>query len=538
MARAPQAVRSTSAALVALTAVVALVTLAGCTVGPSERPPVAVRGDALTSAPPETTGEGPPADPNALPAPQPARELSDLSDCTAETLATLAADGRAPRPGRALQVGCGRLTVPIDPGRPELGPTRVGLTRVTMPGAPQGRPPLLVVGDVGTDGSAQQAAALAGQVPDPVLETYQLIGMDRRGAGANLLDCSPPDARAALVDANPDRVDEAALTALLDKSRAIVQDCYLLLSGALTSYRASVTADDIETARRRLGVQRLNVVGVGDGADAVATWATAHPGSIGRVVLDGPSDPTQDDPARTEAATRAAEAAFDQFAVACRADPACPLGPDPRATVSALVDRVTARPLPTPDGDQVSAGAVLLAVRTALAEPRRWPQLTAALAAAGDGNPAGMTRLLSPEAGPQGRFDAALATRCNDSRARLTPPEAADVAARWKRAYPLFGAQAAQQLITCAPWPSPGPAPTAGPMASDAPPVLVIGTAHDPRAPLAGAQRVAEITGTGRLVRWEGTGTGAYPRTPCVTGAVDRALVSGVAPTQDVVCPP
>lgn len=537
MAPAPPAVRS-APALVALVAAVVLATLAGCTVGPSERPPVAVRGDALSAAAPPSSGPPPPADPNALPAPEPARDLPGLSDCTSGSLATLTADGRGPRAGRSLAVGCGQLIVPIDPGQPGLGPTRVGLTRVTTPGAPSGRPPLLVVGDTGTDGSAQQAVALAGQVSDQVLATYQVIGVDRRGSGANLLDCAPPEARAALVDANPDRTDEAGLTALLDRSRSIVQDCYLLLSGAVSSYRAAVTADDVETARRQLGVQRLNAVGVGDGADAVAAWATAHPGSVGRVVLDGPSDPTQDDPARTEAATRAAETTFDQFATACRAGPACPLGPDPRATVSALVQRVAARPLPTPDGDRVTAGAVLRAVRSGLAEPRRWPQLTTALATAGGGNPAGLLGLLLPEAGPQGSFDAELATRCNDSRARPTPPEVAELAGRWRKSYPLFGAQAAQQLITCAPWPTPAQAPAPGPLAADAPPVLVVGTTHDPRAPLAGAQRLAGLTGAGRLLRWEGSGTGAYPRTPCVTGAVDRVLVAGVAPAQDVVCPP
>ena len=206
--------------------------------------------------------------------------------------------------------------------------------------------------------------------------------------------------------------------------------------------------------------------------------------------------------------------------------------------MSALVTRVTAAPLPTPDGDRVTAGAVLRAVRAGLAEPRRWPQLTAALVAARDGNPAGLLGLLLPEAGPQGRFDAEVATRCNDSAARPTPPEIAQLAGRWRTSYPLFGAQAAQQLVVCAPWPSPGPADEVGPLAEPAPPVVVIGTTHDPRAPLAAAQRVAELTGSGRLVRWEGSGTGAYPRTPCVTGAVDRALVSGRATAQDVVCPP
>ncbi|MBN9195586.1 MAG: alpha/beta hydrolase, partial [Microbacterium sp.] len=43
---------------------------------------------------------------------------------------------------------------------------------------------------------------------------------------------------------------------------------------------------------------------------------------------------------------------------------------------------------------------------------------------------------------------------------------------------------------------------------------------------------------TARLVTWQGTGTGSYPRTPCVTGVVDRMLVQGEMPQADTVCPP
>lgn len=511
--------------------------LAGCSVGPSERPPVAVRGDGLTAPAPPPAAE-PPADPNALPTPEPAASALSFTDCTADTTADLVARGLAPKAGRSLSIGCGQLPVAVDAAQPDLGPTRLGLTRVTVPGAPEDRPPLLVVGDLGTDGSARHAAALAGQVSDRVLQSYQLIGMDRRGSGANLLGCAPPDARAALIDAEPSRTDEAALTALLERSRSIVQDCYLLLSGAVSSYRASATADDIEAARIALGVTRLNVIGVGDGADAVALWAGGNPRSVGRVLLDGPADPALDQPARAEAAARAAESTFDAYATACRSGPACPLGADPRATVTALLARIGSRPLPTPDGDRVTAGAATLAVRTALAQPRLWPALTAALTAAGAGNPSGLVSLLLPVAGPQGRADAVLATRCNDGGARLTPPEVAQLAQRWRGDYPLFGASTAQQLITCAPWPATGRAPTPAPLGPEAPPVLVLGTAHDPRTPAAGAQRTAEMLGDARLVRWEGSGTGAYPGTPCVSAVVDRALTGGSVPSQDVVCPP
>nr|WP_304633538.1 alpha/beta hydrolase [Pseudonocardia sp. C8] len=374
------------------------------------------------------------------------------------------------------------------------------------------------------------------------MQRFQVIGMDRRGTGEDLLDCAPTEARAALLDAGPDRRDEAAMTGLLERSRSIVQDCYLLLSGTLASFRSGSTADDVESLRSALGLARLNLLGVGDGADAAAGWAARHPDAVGRVVLDGPGDPTLDDPARTEAATAAAESAFDAFATACTARPDCPLGPDPRAAVRGLLGGLADTPMPVGDGDAVTAGATVRAIRWVLAQPSRWPELQAALAAARAGDPAGLVRLLAPVGGPQGRFDAALATRCNDSRVRATPGEAAARAAEWAGRFPLFGVAAAQDLVACGPWPSGGPvAPSTPPGAGtpdDSPPVLVLGTAQDPRSPQSGAERTAEQLADGRVVRWEGAGTGAYPRTPCVTAVVDRALVEGRAPAAPVVCPP
>lgn len=515
----------------------ALALLAGCAVGPSQRPPVAVRGEHLPAAPPSAAAQ-PPADPDLLPGTEPVRGGPVFGDCTDDVLAGLSAAGTPVPAGRALEIGCGRLTVPADRGRPDLGPARLGLTRVTTPGAAADLPALVVLGDTGVDGSARAAATLAAQLPDAVLARYQVIGMDRRGAGEDLLDCAPADARAALLDAGPDRRDEAAMSALLDRSRAIVQDCYLLLSGTLTSFKSASSADDLESLRSALGVARLNLLGIGDGADAVAGWVARHPDAVGRVVLDGPGDPGLDDPARTEAATAAAEAAFDDFATACAAGPDCPLGPDPRATVRGLLDRLTGTALPVGDGDTVTAGATVRAVRAVLSQPARWPELQAALAAADAGDAAGLVRLLAPIGGPQGRFDAALATRCNDSRVRATPGEAADRAADWAGRFPLFGVAAAQDLVACGPWPSGGPVVPATPQGNPSPPVLVLGTAHDPRTPQSGAERTAEQLGNGRLVRWEGAGTGAYPRTPCVTAIVDRALLDGRAPAEPVVCPP
>jgi hypothetical protein len=66
----------------------------------------------------------------------------------------------------------------------------------------------------------------------------------------------------------------------------------------------------------------------------------------------------------------------------------------------------------------------------------------------------------------------------------------------------------------------------------------VIGTAHDPRGPLDGSRRLAAALPGALFLSWQGAGTGAYPRTPCVTDAVETLLVDGALPADGTLCPP
>jgi pimeloyl-ACP methyl ester carboxylesterase len=505
--------------------------LAGCTVGPSQRPPVAVRGENMPALPSPTAA---PAPPGELPEPQQQNPSLTFVECTQDTLATL----RIPiPPDRALRVECGEITVPADPGEPSLGGVSLGVLRVGLAGAPANRPPLLALGDSAGEPSARHAVVLAGQVAPALLERYTLIGFDRRGAGNDLLDCAPPDAIAALVDADPATAAEAELADLLEEARAVVQECNLTLGGGLDSYRTGATSGDVELLRAALGVQRLSAIGVGDGAAALAGWARTAPQAVGRLVLDGPPHPTLDEPDLTETRAAAAEAAFTAFAVACTAFPDCPLGTDPRATVTALVERLRIQPLAAVDGSRLTAGGAVTALLTGLAEPRGWPGLAAALAAAGAGDPAPMLAVLGPVTGPRGQFGTMLATSCNDAQRRLAPGEIGEVAAGLRTAYPLVGGTLALRLLACAPWPAGGPAAPAG-RADGAPPILTIGTAADPRSPLEGSRRTAESLATARFLSWQGAGSGAYPRTACVTAAVDAMLIDGVVPQPGGLCPP
>jgi pimeloyl-ACP methyl ester carboxylesterase len=283
-------------------------------------------------------------------------------------------------------------------------------------------------------------------------------------------------------------------------------------------------------------VAHLNAVGVGDGAAALSAWARTHPDAVGRLVLDGPT-PALDEPDAGEARAAAAESAFDAFTAACAAGPECPLGADPRAVVASFVDRLRGQPITAADGRRLTAGMLVTVLLAGLGEPIGWPDLGTAIGQAQGGDPTAVLDRLTTLVSVGGGVDVALATACNDVRRRLTPGEVGDLVARWRTTYPMFGATMAQRILACGPWPpsTDTPAPDPGP---DLPPVLVVGVAHGPRAALEAARRIAGTTPGAVFLSWQGAGTGAYPRTACVTAAVDALLLDGTPPADGTLCPP
>ena len=202
-----------------------------------------------------------------------------------------------------------------------------------------------------------------------------------------------------------------------------------------------------------------------------------------------------------------------------------------------LVDRLGPQPLTGASGRQLTAGTLIWALRRGLDEPAGWPALAQSLAATRNGDPAGMLALLDPVLGPNGNFDVALATDCNDTTQRVAPTQALELIRSWGNDLPLFGPPAAARLLICGPWPVPAERAPSGPAAA-APPLLVLGTAADPRIPLDGVLRASASLSSARFVSWQGAGHGAYPRTPCVSGAVHALLIDGTAPAGNVLCPP
>jgi pimeloyl-ACP methyl ester carboxylesterase len=497
--------------------------LASCTAGPSVRPEIVVNNAPQPTDAPgeERVAEIPP--------------LEDMSPgagwrpCGEEVMARLA---ERP-PAEWLRIECGKISGVLDspyaPGR--------GLARIQLLRAGHGKVPVVVVNDAGGLPGTIYAARLAATMPREFFDTFSLIGMDRRGTGNSAAaNCIPPDVRNALVE-----VDPAALPVdqWLESAQTAGQQCSISLESQLPALDTWRMAADLDTLRQALDQSRLNGIGHGEGSRVLSVFADRWPDRVGRMVLDGLPDPTQDATIAMEGVAEGTEAAWDAFGDDC-VSRRCELGTDPKRALLELLGELRDEPLVLPDR-MITAGAAMHAVRVGLADRAAWPELAAALAAAGDGDPSGLGALLEPVVIGSDRqapsMDGELVISCNDTKTRLSPEQIDRLGTDWKERFPTFGAMSAQWLAQCSPWTVPSqPLPT--PTANGAPPIVVIGTAADAVTPHEGSERAAQQLASGVFVSWQGGGHGALGFSPCATDAAVAYLQEANVPRNGTVCPP
>jgi pimeloyl-ACP methyl ester carboxylesterase len=304
----------------------------------------------------------------------------------------------------------------------------------------------------------------------------------------------------------------------------------------------------MDRIREALGDRKLTYLGYSYGTTLGSTYAELYPHNVRALVLDGVVDPDASEQAFVEAQAAGLEKNVDAFAAHCTAQAAgCPLGKDPRGFLDQLLTRAARDPIPSrKEGETRAAtpGIVLTGVLTALYDQGSWPQLAQTLAAAGRGDSQGLFSLADSYSGrlDNGRYtnrmDATTAIDCADTTERYSEAQVRSLARDWNARYPLFGAGAAVGLYTCTPWRArrtPLPEPDA---VDTAAPILLVGNTGDPVTPYAGAQVMARDLRDDVLLTWKGEGHTAYPKTPCVTRAVDAYLVDLTLPRPGTTCPP
>jgi pimeloyl-ACP methyl ester carboxylesterase len=482
------------------------------------------------------------ASPSATPPPA-APTISPVAfqDCT-----SLIAPQIKEQPGgdRPLRFGCGKLRVPLDYRDPSRKAIELFLVRVRL-GGQQKRIGSLVVNPGGPGGSGVDAAIGLGlQLPTDVLTRFDLVGFDPRGVGlSEPVECIPNELKDRSTALDPDAPTEAAYQAQVQLAKQISQACLSKYGDDLQHYNTEETARDLDLVRQGVGDAKLTYLGYSYGTRLGSVYAQLFPKNVRALVLDGAVDPKQGEVAAAETQAAGFERAFTQFANDCRSrNAACLIGPDPRRTVTQLLASARKAPIPGGSGGRkATAGNVLLAVVSALYDRGDWAELESALADARNGDSSGIFTLDDRynERDAKGDFtnlaDANLAVNCADTAEKVPDATIRKSLAAWRTKYPLFGPTLALGLIGCQQWAAPRE-PLPAVKAAGAPPLLVVGTVNDPATPYASAQVLARTLATGRLLTWRGEGHTAYPKTPCITKAVDAYLISLKVPAPNTTC--
>lgn len=436
---------------------------------------------------------------------------------------------------------CSTVEVPIDRARPELGSAQLALARLPALD-PAHRIGSLLVNPGGPGGSGVgfvQFGGLASPDLARLRQRFDIVGFDPRGDWFSTprITCGEGLWDPALNRFPATRPEFDALVAHNWKAGA---ECLARTGPLLENADTQSAAEDIETIRAALGEPKISWLGLSYGTELGAVYASKHPDRVRTMVLDGAIDHAR--PLRQAILEEAAatEDALVRFADWCRGAAECALrGEDVLAFYDEVVSRAAHGAVWSSDlkrpatADEISAG-----VYNHLYIREEWPTLGKALAAAGGEFPdaaklTGRNQFQSPI------YGAYRAIGCHDFPSPFTGPADMGAMAGLLRVVAPHSWRYSEYwdfTSGCTGWPIPPKNPPQQHPVKGAPPILVVGGAHDPATPLAWARGLASsIEGAALLTRTDDGHTGLL-NSACARAAEVEYLVTGAPPGRGAVC--
>ncbi|MBF9132788.1 alpha/beta fold hydrolase [Plantactinospora sp. S1510] len=451
---------------------------------------------------------------------------------------------------------CATLDLPIDWDRPNGATFPLAITRRAA-GDPRARIGPLVFGTGGPGLSGVDHVAKAGQHLSPeILRRFDVIGFDARGvARSNPAVCS-----SSLLAQQPLPVpaDEAGYARWTAFSQRLYDDCRSRTGPLFDHLDTGSVARDVDAVRAALGERRISFYGVSYGTLLGQAYAERFPDRIRAMALDSVMDHSVGTTAFLRDQAASVEDSFDEFVAWCGRARSCALhGRDVGAGYDDLMRRAEAGTLVDPGrGTELSWFDLSGRTFRYLYGPD-WPGLAGWLDV--------LDRSTPPPTGGASTTLGAGAALPGPATAKASGPSVTDETIQ--HPFPVFcqdwslpvkglaeltryldlsraaaphlrvAAGAIEPAMFCAGWDGEVHSPQHRLRVGTSVPLLLINSRHDPATPHRWAVNAAEQLGRkGRLVSYEGAGHGAYLRTPCTVGHVDRYLIDRRLPPVGAAC--
>ncbi|QAY69854.1 alpha/beta hydrolase [Xylanimonas protaetiae] len=380
-------------------------------------------------------------------------------------------------------------------------------------------------------------------------EAYDVVGFDPRGVGGSTRVTCFDDARKDVSLAKDfDTTTDEGLEAMAAEYAAWGAACEKNTGELLANVDTQSAARDMDLLRSVLGEGRLNYLGFSYGTQLGATYAGLFPDRVGAMVLDGAIDTTLDADQISAGQAAGFEQALRNYVADCQGGDGCPLKgdvDDGMRTVRHVLDRALTDPYPTSGSRRVTRNLAFYGIAVTLYAQESWPSLTQALDEVLTQGTADTLLYLADfynDRADDGTFssnsaEGFRAVGCLDSRGTTDVAEMRAQLADIEKTAPTVGTFFGFTGLVCRDWPVPVVAQEFDLHATGAPPIVVIGTTHDPATPYAWAEGLAKTLDSGVLVTYDGEGHTAYARSnDCVLDAVDSFFVDGVVPADGLRC--
>ncbi|MFF1837541.1 alpha/beta fold hydrolase [Streptomyces sp. NPDC058231] len=445
---------------------------------------------------------------------------------------------------------CTFMKVPLDYAKPDGETISLELIRARAKDRSK-RIGSLIFNFGGPGASGVSTLPAFGNSYEKLRTRYDLVSFDPRGvgrsAGVKCMDDKQLDARFE-TDGTPD--DAAEEKVLVAEQKKFVAACKKNSGAELPFVGTTDAARDMDLMRQVLGDDKLHYFGISYGTELGGVYAHLFPKNIGRAVLDGVVDPTEDYQQSSIGQTKGFQLALDNFTKDCadRGD-ACPL---PGTTtkeieqgIAELLGRLEKQPIQGLGSRKLTQTLAITGIAAALYSKETWPLLEQGIDEADGGSGALLLALADSLNGrsENGHYDnstaANTAVNCVDSKQRFSLDRTRSLLPEFRKLSRIFGDYMGWGLMQCTGWPVPGAWITPDVSAHGAPPVLVIGNTGDPATPYTGAKAMAEALGKGVGVQmtYKGQGHGAYNSgNACVQKEVGGYLLDGKVPAAGTVC--